>query len=179
MHNVGPIGPAALGKALCRQYLVYPLASFDISGQQPLFVQTPHANEDLRNYYLHSFRELSTDMLDTYPESAASSCHQAKSVMRNCEARGSRKIEPCKKLFEGVTRALSCPVSRYRKYCHARLPPVYASVFEKNCYILRPSSIIPLLNLPHLAEGCYVSKTFRHEKTAFLDCARPALPLHE
>jgi hypothetical protein len=25
--------PATLGKALCRQYLVYPLASFDISGQ--------------------------------------------------------------------------------------------------------------------------------------------------
>ena len=46
VHNVGPKGPATLGKALIRQYLVYPLASFDISGQQPVFVQTPHANEE-------------------------------------------------------------------------------------------------------------------------------------
>jgi len=38
--------PATLGKALSRQYLIYPLASFDISGQQPVFVQTPHANEE-------------------------------------------------------------------------------------------------------------------------------------
>jgi len=33
VHNVGPNEPATLGKALIRQYLVYPLASFDIFGQ--------------------------------------------------------------------------------------------------------------------------------------------------
>jgi len=56
VHNVGPKGPATLGKALIRQYLVYPLASFDISGQQPVFVQTPHANEELLPVYtLHNY----------------------------------------------------------------------------------------------------------------------------
>ena len=33
VHNVGPEEPATLSQALIRQDLVYPLASFDVSGQ--------------------------------------------------------------------------------------------------------------------------------------------------
>jgi len=80
-----------LGKALCRQYLVYPLASFDISGQQPLFVQTPHANEDLPRYYWHSFRDLSTGMLSIFPgkteQNVPINLNQL-SVVVNLQARG-------------------------------------------------------------------------------------------
>jgi len=38
--------PATLSKALIRLHLVYPLASFDVSGQWPVYLAAAWPNED-------------------------------------------------------------------------------------------------------------------------------------
>jgi hypothetical protein len=45
LHNVESIYSATLSKTLSRQYLFGPLASFDVSGQWPVFMQEPHLTE--------------------------------------------------------------------------------------------------------------------------------------
>ena len=45
LHNVESIYSATLSKTLSRQYLFGPLASLDVSGQWPVFMQEPHLTE--------------------------------------------------------------------------------------------------------------------------------------
>ena len=163
--------PAALGKALCRQYLAYPLASFDISGQQPLFVHTPHANEDLPKYYWHSFRDLSTSMLSTF----YGKINHPLAVELNLL---SGVVNPdLNRAFQNVFECLTqrrCQFSAAERL-HARL----RKRFRKKLLYFKAFKYNSFTESAALGIGSYVSKTFRHEKIAFLDCARPALSLHE
>ena len=45
LHNVESTYSATLSKTLSRQYLFGPLASLDVSGQWPVFMQEPHLTE--------------------------------------------------------------------------------------------------------------------------------------
>jgi hypothetical protein len=45
LHNVESSYSATLSKTLSRQYLFGPLASLDVSGQWPVFMQEPHLTE--------------------------------------------------------------------------------------------------------------------------------------
>ena len=45
LHNVESPYSATLSKTLSRQYLFGPLASLDVSGQWPVFMQEPHLTE--------------------------------------------------------------------------------------------------------------------------------------
>ncbi len=42
LNDVDPFGVSCLRQTLTRSCLFYPLASLDVSGQQPVFIKEPH-----------------------------------------------------------------------------------------------------------------------------------------